>query len=135
MPIAPTSPAPANGPDCAVSSGSASDYETRLRDWKIKQGFRDQEEQDDDEALRAADRKRPGSDYCVYCGNGPQPIAGMILITETDDPYIQMDPDEPGEGEEPLDHRVRACPQCWREECGPEDDEAQQNNEARQPRP
>lgn len=104
------------------------DYEKRLADWMAKQGVGREviagtiEHADAEEmALRVADKKSKGEDYCVICGEGPQPISGMELITRRDDPYIQPEESDEDEDGQP-DNRVRACPKCWKIEYGNEDE-------------
>ena len=98
------------------------DYETQLAAWKTKHGFRDLDPSaEEDEMLRAADKALKGEDYCVICGNGPQKIAEMCLITRRDDPYIQPEESDEDENVQP-DNRVRACPKCWAIEYGDEDE-------------
>jgi hypothetical protein len=112
----------------SVSTGSeapraGSDYEARLAEWKARAGYREPLEESDeaDAALVAADRKLPGEDYCVLCGEGPQPISSLVLITHRCDPYIQMD--QSGEDEEDMiDARLRACPRCYKENYEDEDE-------------
>lgn len=61
-----------------------------------------------EEIIRAkvnADRQKKGEDYCVLCAEGPMPISAMRLITREEDPYIQLDNDDP----------VRACASCFEE--------------------
>jgi hypothetical protein len=101
-----------------------STYEERLEKWKLDHGAQ-LGDTDEDAILRAADKKLPGDSYCVLCGKGPQPISGMVLITYMDDPYKQSDPEE-GEdrpdGNPPVAERIRACPECWKEEYGEEEE-------------
>lgn len=104
------------------------DYEKRLAEWMAKHGVTRAaipgtiEHADAEEvALRVADKKLKGEDYCVICGNGPQPISGMELITRRDDPYIQPEEDDKDEFGN-ADTRVRACPKCWAVEYGDEDE-------------
>lgn len=108
-------------------------YESRLAEWMAKHGVTravipgTPEHADAEEmALRAADKKLKGEDYCVLCGHGPQPISGMELITRQDDPYIQPENDSDEDEEDRLpevETRVRACPKCWAVEYGDEDDD------------
>lgn len=108
------------------------DYEKRLAEWMAKHGVGREviagtiEHADAEEmALRVADKKLKGEDYCVICGHGPQPISGMELITRRDDPYIQPEDDSDEDEEDRLpevETRVRACPECWAVEYGDEDE-------------
>ena len=107
------------------------EYDQRLADWMAKHGVTravivgTREHADAEEiALRCADKKLKGEDYCVVCGHGPQPISGMELITRRDDPYIQLEDAADGDDDDlpEVKTRVRACPKCWAIEYGEEDE-------------
>lgn len=108
------------------------DYDQKLAVWMAKHGVGREviagttEHADAEEmALRVADKKLKGEDYCVICGHGPQPISGMELITRRDDPYIQPEDDSDEDEEDRLpevETRVRACPKCWAVKYGDEDE-------------
>jgi hypothetical protein len=109
-----------------LASRAGDEYEARLSEWKARMGFREPHDVEDeqDQALMARDKKLEGEDYCVLCGEGPQPICDLVLITRRMDPYIQdePDPDEDEELTEPS-HRVRACPTCYKAKYEDEDSE------------
>lgn len=114
-----------------------SDYEDRLSKWAANHGVVPhqpgsiEEAEAKDAALKACDKRMPGDDYCVICGHGPQPISGMMLITRRDDPYTQIDDMDDDGGDDDVakeENRVRACPKCFEEEYGPDDEEAGQGN-------
>ncbi len=108
------------------------EYDQRLAKWMTKHGVGREvipgtiEHANAEEiALRVADKKLKGEDYCVICGKGPQPISGMELITRMNDPYIQ--PEDDSDEDEPdelpaVENRVRACPKCWAVEYGNQDE-------------
>ena len=108
---------------------AGSDYGAQLAAWKSKVGYREPlDGEDDEEQTRcAADRKLPGEDYCVICGEGPQTISGMCLITRRTDPYLQCD-HEKAEDEDAPDNRSRACPRCFKENYVDEDESPEPPN-------
>ena len=98
-----------------MSDPDSKNYQSELTAWKLKHGWSDSDD-GSEEGIRLqveADRKLPGSDYCVLCGKGPQPINQLRLITRAEDPYIQIE-NEPGIAGRPS-NRVRACPKCFEE--------------------
>ena len=109
-------------------------YEQKLAEWMARHGVGREvipgtiEAADaEDMARRVADKKRKGEDYCVVCGEGPQPISGMELITRRDDPYIQPEEDDKDEFGN-ADTSVRACPKCWAVEYGAQDELSDDEN-------
>ncbi len=98
-------------------------YEQDLAAWKTRMGITPamlpgttEHSEMQEIVMKAADRKLTGEDYCIHCGNGPQPISGMVLITRMDDPYVQPQADDDEDDEDALpavENRVRACPKCF----------------------
>lgn len=106
---------------------SAKTYEEQLAAWKAKHGLTTSagEDIDPEDMMAVDDAKRPGNCYCMGCAE-EFPISAMRLITRRQDPYLQMEDDEPVESNRPdwyikVENRVRMCAACFKEKY--EDDE------------
>lgn len=108
-------------------SPEAAHYEAQLAAWKQKHGLpTDPNLSADDiaEALDvAADKKRPGTDYCYGCGE-EFPFLKLHWVTPRENPYVQIDEDDRDENRPwwvKEEDRVHLCEPCRKGENDDED--------------